>query len=135
MELSGISNLGFKQTVTDAARAASRGDFASILNRSTGKSDEGGASDEQKAQILKAAEQLVASALVLPMLAQTRESSLKSEMFHGGFLEDAFGAQLDTHLADRMVAKSNFAVVDAIYQKMITATRNNTASKELNIHA
>ena len=134
MELSGISNLGFEQTVTNAAKESSQGDFASILNRSTSKLDNSGASDQQKEEILQAAQQLVASALVLPMLAQTRDSAFKSEMFHGGFSEDAFGSQLDTHLADRMVAKSNFSVVDAIYQKMIGAVGNNAPSKELSVH-
>ena len=134
MELSGISNLGFEQTVTHAAKASSQADFASILNRSTAKLDDSQASNQQKEDVLEAAQQLVASALVLPMLAETRQSSLKSDLFNGGFSEDAFGAQLDTHLADRMVGKSNFAVVDAIYQKMIGATGNTSSGKELNTH-
>lgn len=133
MELSAISNLGFEQTVTDAARSATQGDFASLLNR-PGTAKESQMSDTQKDDVRQAAQQLVSSALILPMLQQIRSSSLKSEMFHGGFSEDAFGAQLDTELADRMVAKSNFPIVDAIYRKMTGQTDMSPKGKELNLH-
>jgi len=134
MQISSLSNLGFKQTVTDAAKASSQGDFARMLNRpatSNGKE----MPELQKLEIREAAQQLVSSALILPMLAQIRESSLKNEMFHGGFTEDAFGAQLDTELADKMVAKSNFPIVEAIYQKMVNPMGHKPSGKELNIHA
>ncbi|HAI10919.1 MAG TPA: hypothetical protein DCM28_04400 [Phycisphaerales bacterium] len=133
MQMSAISNLGFEQTVTDAARQSSQVSFASLLNR-PGVAREAQMSDQQKSDIRQAAQQLVSSALILPMLQQVRESSLKSELFHGGFSEDAFGAQLDTELADRMVAKSNFPIVDAIYRKMTGQTDFVPKGKELNIH-
>ncbi|MBL4700884.1 MAG: hypothetical protein JKX85_06470 [Phycisphaeraceae bacterium] len=126
--------MSIKQTATDAAKASLQGDFASLLNRpATSKGKE--MTENQKAEIREAAQQLVSSALILPMLAQIRESSLKSEMFHGGFTEDAFGAQLDTELADKMVAKSNFPIVEAIYQKMVNPMGHKPSGKELNIHA
>lgn len=132
MQMSPISNLGFEQTVTDAARKSTHGDFAALLNR-PGTAQAANMSDKQKDEVRHAAEQLVSSALILPMLQQIRETSLKSDLFHGGFSEDAFGAQLDTELADRMVAKSNFAIVDAIYRKM--TGQNNVApkGKEINL--
>lgn len=134
MQMSALSNLDFKQTVTDAARQATRGDFASLLNR-PGLARESDMTDAQKQDIRHAAQQLVSSALILPMLSQIRDSALKSDLFDGGFMESAFGAQLDTELADRMVAKSNFPIVDAIYRKMIGQqdTSGTTKGKELNI--
>ncbi|MAX26904.1 MAG: hypothetical protein CMJ19_20615 [Phycisphaeraceae bacterium] len=134
MQMSAISNLSLSQAqITDAAKQSQHGDFASMLNRpGTGKA--ANFSDEQKREIREAAQQLVSSALILPMLAQIRESSLKSELFHGGFTEDAFGSQLDTELADRMVAKSNFPIVDAIYRKMTGQTDAKITGKELNLH-
>ena len=79
--MSAISNLSLSQAqITDAAKQSQHGDFASMLNRpGTGKA--ANFSDEQKREIREAAQQLVSSALILPMLAQIRESSLKSELF------------------------------------------------------
>jgi creatinine amidohydrolase/Fe(II)-dependent formamide hydrolase-like protein len=134
MQMSSISNLSLSQAqITDAAKQSQHGDFAALLNRpGTAKAVQ--MTDKQKAEIRDAAQKLVSSALILPMLAQVRESSLKSDLFHGGFSEDAFGAQLDTELADRMVAKSNFPIVDAIYRKMTGQMNTPIKGQEVNLH-
>ncbi len=66
----------------------------------------------------EAAEQLVARTLVLPLLQQMRHSPFGKSFLHGGLAEDTFGSQLDTLLADRIVSKANFPIVETIYQKM-----------------
>jgi hypothetical protein len=135
MQINALDNLNIQQTVSDATRASTRGDFHSLLNRGMKQHHVGQMTDSDKQQIRESAQQLVSSSLVLPMLAQIRESSLKSDLFHGDFAEDAFGAQLDTQLADRMVAKSNFSIVEAIYQKMVNPMGLKQTGKELNLHA
>ncbi|MFA9479003.1 hypothetical protein ACERK3_11975 [Phycisphaerales bacterium AB-hyl4] len=81
--------------------------------------DEAATREQREAeQLREAAEQLVASAFVLPFLQQVRSESLRSDLMHGGFAEDAFGQQLDTHLADKFVQSGNFPLVDAVEQYM-----------------
>ena len=60
------------------------------------------------------AEQFVASALLLPLLAEARGGALKSDLFGGGFAHDAWAQRLETHLADAVVRGANFPVVDRI---------------------
>lgn len=74
--------------------------------------------EKQQEQVREAAQQLVASAFVLPFLQQVRSESLRSDLMHGGFAEDAFGQQLDTHMADAFVKGGNFPLVDAVEQYM-----------------
>jgi len=85
-----------------------------------------------------AAQQLVASTLVMPMLAQMQDDPFRSDLFHGGSAEDMFNSQLNIELADRIVAKANFPIVDQIYQSTIRNAQQNTACDELpgvNTHA
>lgn len=70
----------------------------------------------------EAAEQLVATALINPLLAQMRNDPFRSEFFHGGFAEDAFGSQLDTILADRVTRGSNLPIVDALERYLTRPT-------------
>jgi Rod binding domain-containing protein len=65
-------------------------------------------------QLRGAAEQLVATAFISPILAESRDSPFKSEMFHGGQAEDIFGQQLDTILSERISTAAGFSLTDAI---------------------
>ncbi len=47
----------------------------------------------------EAAQQLVATTFIQPVLGQMRQDPFRSELFHGGFAEDAFQQQLDVRLA------------------------------------
>ncbi|MCC7144901.1 MAG: rod-binding protein [Phycisphaeraceae bacterium] len=71
------------------------------------------------AQARQAAEQLVATTLVAPILQEVRQDPFRTEMFHGGSAENMFSSMLDTHLADRIVRKANFSLVDVIYRKVM----------------
>ena len=79
-------------------------------------------------QAYEAAQSLVATTLIQPILSQIREDPFRSELFHGGTAEDSFGAQLDTILADRITRASNFPIVESIYN------RTFTAKSEVDIH-
>jgi Rod binding domain-containing protein len=83
---------------------------------------------------MTAARQLVSTAFVQPMLAQMRDDPFRSDLFHGGFAEDAFAQQLETQLADRITQKlssgqpidgslpqsgSGLSLVDSIYRRLM----------------
>jgi Rod binding domain-containing protein len=77
--------------------------------------DADGLAPDSAKTLRKAAEQLVATTFIQPMLAKMREDPFKSDLFHGGQTEEIFGQQLDTVLAERIVAKADFSIVDAVY--------------------
>lgn len=92
----------------------------------------------------KAAQQFVSSALILPLLKQMRSSTFKSDLFHGGQGEDAFGPQLDQILSDRIVkrmstpeklsasgsATQSMGLVDAVY-KQIMRTNEHKSTRQM----
>ncbi len=65
------------------------------------------------------AEELVATALVKPLLEQLRNDPFKADLFDGGQAEEAFGAQMDTVLADRMVQGMRLTVVEGVYRTLM----------------
>lgn len=91
--------------------------------------------DEKRAQVREAAQQFVASAFLKPMFAQVRNSPFKSDLMHGGQGEQMFGEQLDTHLADRMVQRMNFPLVDAVERYMLGSGQPKPqAGQGVNLH-
>ncbi len=89
--------------------------FEALRARSAGAD---GAEAERAADLRKAAEQLVATTLIQPMFAKMREDPFKNDMFHGGRTEEIFGEQLDTILAERIVSRADFSIVDAVYNSI-----------------
>lgn len=78
-----------------------------------------GEMDADKAKTLrKAAEQLVATTFIQPMLVKMREDPFQSDLFHGGRTEEVFGEQLDTILSERIVSRADFSIVDAVYNSI-----------------
>jgi Rod binding domain-containing protein len=93
---------------------------------------QGGAGIDRDAQIREAAEQLVATTFILPLLQQIRSDPFKSDLFHGGFAEDAFGQQLDTILADRIAQRTGgpgTSIADAVYRSI-----NRQVNKGFDVH-
>lgn len=88
--------------------------FAQRL-RAVQSGEAGGLDPEKDATLRKAAEQLVATTFIQPMLAKMRDDPFKSDLFHGGRTEEIFGEQLDTILSERIVARADFSIVDAVY--------------------
>jgi len=85
------------------------------------------AAKPQEDQALQAAQDLVSITLLQPLLAQARQDPFKSDLFHGGFAEDAFGDKMDSITAQQIAQRTNFPIVDAVYNWMMNAgTKVNT---------
>ena len=82
-------------------------------------------------QAYEAAQKLIASALVTPLLSELRDQPLDAKLFDGGFGQDAFRQQLDTHIADALVKKSRFPIVDKVYEAI---TRRAHRAPEVDAH-
>ncbi len=82
-------------------------------------------------QAKEAAQKLVASAFVLPLLQELRADPFRGQIGHGGMGEDLFGLQLDTIFADRIVAGSRFSLVEAVYERV---TSRPGRMEQLNTH-
>lgn len=118
--MSAINTLNLEGLVPEAASSASLGsarldgkDFASILSESSSS----GAADLKNEEIREAADQLVATAFILPLLEQARNDPFKSDMFHGGKAEEVFGQQLDVIFADNITKSANFGITDALVRR------------------
>jgi len=103
--------------------------FASILDRQIDSPikapvELGEAERNQRdEEVYEAAQQLVSSAFVAPLLAHAREIAKQNDMFYGGSTEDLFGQRMDQMLADKIVASSRFPMVDAVYREITTRGR------------
>jgi Rod binding domain-containing protein len=65
-----------------------------------------------------AAEQLVATTFIAPILARMRESVFAEAPFAPSAAEKRFGPFLDQHLADRIVHASRFPLVDEVARRL-----------------
>ena len=113
-------------------RRAGEGMFAATLaaevSRTTNDSrDEVEAS---KAEARQAANQLVASAFIIPMLSKLRETSLAEGPFAPGAAEKRFGPLLDEKFADRIVEASNFNIVEAIAERYASVAAGQSRAAE-----
>ncbi len=88
---------------------------------------------DRDAELREAAEQFVASHLLMPLMNELREQPLDSEWLDGGLTEDAFGKQLDTILADRIVKRPGFPLVEAVYERMAQAAERSSP-REVDTH-
>jgi hypothetical protein len=73
-------------------------------------------------RLREAAAELVSVAMLLPMLKAARNDPFKSDLFHGGQGEEAFGAQLDQEMATRMGRSMKMPVIDAVYNRFARRT-------------
>jgi hypothetical protein len=76
---------------------------------------------ERAAQARGAAEQMVASAFIMPVLAKLRESPFLTGPFAPGDAERRFGPLMDQHVADRITAGDHFPLVDQITDHLLAA--------------
>lgn len=74
--------------------------------------------DDRNQQLETAAEQLLAMAFYQPLLKQAREVPFKSDLFHGGFGEDAFGAQWDQAIAERLAKRDTSGLKQRLIEQM-----------------
>lgn len=117
------STIGLSAAVRTPAAADTAGFQALLASAAKTQGSSGAKGDDLYAQAREAAEQLVASAMVMPLLEEVREQPLDQKLFHGGFTEDAFRQKLDTLLADRIVSSGKFPLVDSIYEHVTKRAR------------
>jgi Rod binding domain-containing protein len=150
---SDISMLSRPSTATVMSAVGGDGkDFSQLMARRIKQMASRGV--DQKEQASQAAQQFVSTALIMPMLKQMRSSTFKSEYFHGGQGEDAFGPQLDQILADRIVQRMStpeqdsengpstrgLGLVDAVYRRILRQDEqpashgSNLTRKKVDIH-
>lgn len=99
---------------------AAQRSFADALGdarRSVGFEARQGRTEAEKAQ--EAAEMLVSSTLVEPILKQLRESNNAAEPFAPTQGEKQFGALLDHRLAHDIVKAANFPMVDRLARDLL----------------
>lgn len=73
-------------------------------------------------EVREAADQLVSTAFILPLLEQVRSDPFKSDLFHGGRGEEVFGQQLDVIFADNITQSANFGISDALVRQFQNAS-------------
>ena len=92
-----------------------------------------GAMLEQESTVRDAAQKLVSSSLVLPILASIRDGGqFMQEPFKPGVVERRFGPLLDQALADEITTSSRFTLVDSIVEQF---SREAAASSTLEVSA
>lgn len=86
--------------------------FAQLLQQATGR-------QTRREMAREAATQLVAEALIMPVLESLRDSPMLRPPFAPGFAEKRFAPLLDQQIADRIVGASNFSLVDQIVDRLL----------------
>lgn len=76
----------------------------------------------------EAAEQLVAASLVMPVLKGLRESSNAAAPFAPGPGERTFRGMMDDMLAQRLVKRSNWALVESVATRVLRRAAVETAA-------
>lgn len=105
-------------SVADAARLQGQRSFERALGRAQAGD---GAPKSKQDEARAAAEELVARALVQPILARMRESRDTAEPFGQSEVERAFGSISDAQFADRLTKSGNWTLVDAVAKHIMNA--------------
>jgi hypothetical protein len=101
--------------------------FSQVLNHQASlasagmQAAESGEEDPKRRQIAeKAAGDLVANALILPMLKQLRHSPWgENSVFHRGIGEKAFGPQFDMQISDRIAHSPRLGLKTALTERLL----------------
>lgn len=112
-------------------RPLSRGSQGALDELSRVNFDRAVEANNQTDAARHAANQLVASAFLKPLLAQVHKSAFQSELFHGGAGESMFQEHLDTIIADRIAQRTNFSLADEIYRRVARLPRAAAESSPL----
>lgn len=95
-----------------------RDSFASVMGRVSATTDPRTNTSGEKDEARESAEELVAIALVQPILSQMRSSNQAAEPFKPNEAERTFGSMMDAILARRLVHSSNWGLVDTMAQRL-----------------
>ncbi len=86
--------------------------------------------EEQRQVLREAAEQLVSTAFITPILGALRDSSMAEGPFAPGTAEKRFGPLLDQQFADRVAKASNFSLIDTIVDRYLPQEPRDAAMTE-----
>jgi len=78
----------------------------------------------KQAEARRAAEQFVATSLLFPLLEQMQNDPFKTDLFHGGFGEDAFMQQWNQVIADRIVQSADLPIVREVENRLTRSKVN-----------
>jgi len=99
--------------------AATLQPFSSVLQSTISASDDAGRAED--AQV--AAQQLLSSALILPILSSLRDSPfLEDGPFAPGIAEERFMPMLDQEFADRIAKSSSFTLDELIMDRLVESS-------------
>lgn len=90
-------------------------------------------SDDRRELLRQAAEQLVSSVFIAPILGGLREHSTAAGPFAPGVAERRFGPLLDQQFADRIVQGANLSLVDMIVERYLPAQNQQSQLLERTI--
>lgn len=86
--------------------------FAQLLQQAIG-------GQTRREMAREAATQLVAAALIMPVLESMRDSPMLRPPFAPGLAEKRFAPLLDQQIADRIAGAANFSLVDQIVDRLL----------------
>lgn len=121
-DMTSVSSLMIKgsHTLAESTDASSSTAFAAQLERAV--QPRNGASREEQAQT--AAEQLVATAFIRPMLEELGRATFASDQFKPGAGEKRMRPLLDAEISDRITAAEGFPLVDAVRDRLLGRHRD-----------
>jgi hypothetical protein len=117
--------LDLMPSVADAARLQSQQSFEQALGQAQSRveaaSQSADASTRTQEEVRAAAEELVARALVQPIMSKLRESRDTAAPFGPNEVERTFGSISDAQFADRLTKSGNWPLVDVVAQRILNA--------------
>jgi hypothetical protein len=114
----------------DLAPSVGQAVFAALLAQHTSQQPASKTEARKKAE--KAAGDLVANALILPVMKQLRRSPYgENTVFSGGMGEKAFGPEFDIQIADRLAHSPRMAVTQVLANRL---EKKAPAQKKLDVH-
>lgn len=116
-------------SLAEPARRDRSGEFTRQFARLQASNAPTSADHALQRQVREAAQQLVSSSLIQPLLAEAQKDPFRTDLFHGGQGEEVFQQQFNQAIADRITSRSNLSVVDAIYRKIMMRVGGETASR------
>lgn len=125
--LGGAGDVARLSSQPGAKRASDQRLFSEVIAKAQAKAD---GTPRERAR--SAAEQLVATALVQPVLKSMRENSNAAPPFAPNETERTFRSFMDAAIAQRMVHSGNWALVDKVAQKMLSRTGAGSVGTSLN---
>lgn len=102
-----------------APTSAEQEDFAAILGRHNVGHAAGTSSREKSAR--KASEEFVSIALIQPILAEARESTMAAEPFAPSSSEKQLQSLQDAALAQRITSAAHFPLIDRLTRDLLKA--------------